>query len=76
MRDLAVKILALMGDPITPEFGALADRPTEIWRMYCDSTRARDLLGWTPAVGIDEGLRRTIEWYTAELDHAPSSFSA
>jgi UDP-glucose 4-epimerase len=75
MRDLASRILSLMGDPITADFGALPDRPTEIWRMYCDSTKARDLLGWTPVVGLDEGLRRTIDWYTDELDRASSSFS-
>jgi nucleoside-diphosphate-sugar epimerase len=75
MREIAERILKLMGDPITPAFGALPDRPTEIWRMYCDSTKAREQLGWTPAVGIDEGLQRTIEWYTTEINRAPSSFS-
>ncbi|NJN82451.1 MAG: hypothetical protein HC802_09375 [Caldilineaceae bacterium] len=24
--------------------------------------KARDLLGWTPRVGLDEGMRRTEEW--------------
>src|SRR5207237_4543953 len=39
MRDLAQTILRLMGDPIEPAFGALAYRPTEIWRMFCDNTK-------------------------------------
>jgi dTDP-glucose 4,6-dehydratase len=24
---------------------------------------AREVLGWTPQVGLEEGLRRTIEWF-------------
>lgn len=68
IRDLAAKILDLMGNPIEPQLGALPHRPTEIWRMYCDNTKARELLGWKPTVSLEEGLNRTIEWYSAEID--------
>ena len=30
---------------------------------WADISRARDVLGWTPAVGIEEGIRRTVAWY-------------
>jgi nucleoside-diphosphate-sugar epimerase len=73
MRDLASTLLKLMGDPITAELGALPERPTEIWRMYADSTRARTELGWAPQVTLEEGLRRTIDWYTTELSSATAS---
>jgi nucleoside-diphosphate-sugar epimerase len=75
MRDLATTILRLMGDPITPEFGALPERPTEIWRMYAASDRARTELGWAPQVSFEEGLERTIAWYTGELARSNSSFA-
>jgi nucleoside-diphosphate-sugar epimerase len=75
MRDLATTILDLMGNPIEAELGALPDRPTEIWRMYCDSSRARNELGWAPQVPLEEGLRRTIAWYTEELSRSSSSFA-
>jgi 2-alkyl-3-oxoalkanoate reductase len=29
------------------------------------SAKARRLLGYAPAVGLDEGIRRTVEWYRA-----------
>ena len=29
-----------------------------------DITRAKQILGWAPEVGLEEGLRRTIEWMT------------
>jgi len=28
-----------------------------------DNTRARELLGWEPIFSLEEGLRKTIEWY-------------
>jgi UDP-glucose 4-epimerase len=56
-----------MGNPVRADFGALADRPTEIWRMYCDSTKARTRLGWKPGHTLPEGLAKTISWYRTEL---------
>ena len=73
MRDIAERIVHLMGDRISPRFGALEQRPTEIWRMFCDSSRARELLGWAPRHTLDEGLQRTIDFYTAEM-RKPDSF--
>lgn len=75
MAELATTVLGLMGDPIEAQLGALPDRPTEIWRMYADASRAREELGWTPEVTLAEGLRRTIAWYTAELSRDQSSFA-
>lgn len=75
IRDLAVRLLALLGDPVEPRFGALPDRPTEIWRMYADTAKATRLLGWQPTVGLEEGLRRTVDWYAAELASGESVFA-
>ena len=32
-----------------------------------DITRAKELLGWEPRIGFDEGMRRTIEWFRAQI---------
>jgi len=32
-----------------------------------DISRARQLLGWEPQVGLEEGLRQTIEWFKRSL---------
>ena len=74
MRDVAMQILGIMGDPIEPRFGALPERPTEIMRMYCDSTKARERLGWAPRHSLREGLGKTIEWYRRELEDPASPF--
>jgi UDP-glucose 4-epimerase len=73
MRDLALTILDLLGNPVEPQFGALAYRPTEIWRMVGDSSRARSVLGWQPAHSLQQGLSETIDWYRARLAEHPSS---
>ncbi len=33
-----------------------------------DISRARTLLGWEPRVDVDEGLRKTIDWFRTALD--------
>jgi nucleoside-diphosphate-sugar epimerase len=30
-----------------------------------DITKARRLLGYEPTVGLEEGLRETVKWFTA-----------
>ena len=74
MREIAQRIVDMLGNPITPAFGALPNRPTEIWRMFCDNSKARDLLGWSPATSLDEGLQRTIDFYRREVDQQNSLF--
>ena len=37
-------------------------QPGDVPATYADITRARDLLGWEPRVGLDEGLARFAEW--------------
>jgi nucleoside-diphosphate-sugar epimerase len=75
MRDLATTILDLMGNPITPKFGALPERPAEIMEMRCDNTKARTLLDWEPKHTLAEGLAKTIEWYKTELASPRSPFN-
>ncbi len=76
MRNLAETVLALMGNPIIPEFGALPNRPTEIWSMRSDVTKAQSRLGLPPARPLADGLEETIAWYSRELEKSGSQFSA
>ena len=74
MRELATSILDLLGRPIDAQFGALPERPTEIPRMYSDSSKAAARLGWKPSHTLREGLEKTIAWYRAALAEGSSPF--
>jgi dTDP-glucose 4,6-dehydratase len=43
----------------------VTDRPGHDLRYAIDASRMRNELGWTPATGFDEGLRKTVAWYLA-----------
>ena len=44
--------------------------PADPMMTWADISRAKSLLGWTPAIGIDEGIRRTVGWYMEHRDWA------
>lgn len=65
--DLARTVMTRLGRSVPVEEDPDRVRPagSEVERLCCDSSRARAALGWQPAVTLDEGLGRTIEWLTA-----------
>lgn len=68
--DLARKIIELTGRDveITSESSRLRPEKSEVERLWCDNTRAKELLGWSPTVSLDEGLTMTIAWIRENLD--------
>ena len=46
----------------------VTDRPGHDRRYAIDPSRIRTELGWRPSVTVEEGLRRTVEWYLANED--------
>jgi nucleoside-diphosphate-sugar epimerase len=59
--------------PVTAlrQAGRLAGQGDAVERLVgslqVDSTKATRLLGWQPVVGVEEGLRRTGEWYLRSI---------
>ena len=68
LRALASKLIDLAGRgrldcvPWPEEKKAI-----DIGSFYADSSKLRSTTGWTPTVTLDEGLRRTIEFYRANF---------
>jgi CDP-glucose 4,6-dehydratase len=44
--------------------------PPETQFLKLDSSRAREDLGWSPAVGLETALQATVEWYRRMRDGA------
>ena len=40
---------------------------SEVERLLCDNTRAREWCGWEPQVSLEEGLQRTSDWVRDNL---------
>ena len=66
--ELVDRLLALMDSTLEPDIRNEATN--EIRHQYLDATRAREALQWKPEFTLDEGLRRTIDWYKAFLETA------
>jgi UDP-glucuronate decarboxylase len=63
--DLAKKIIAMTGSKSSIVYRPLpSDDPTQ---RQPDITLAGNKLGWKPAITVDEGLQRTIEYFRKEL---------
>ena len=46
----------------------VTDRPGHDRRYAIAAGKLRRELGWAPAVTFEAGLRRTLDWYTANAD--------
>jgi CDP-glucose 4,6-dehydratase len=59
--ELAERILNLMNSELEPE--VRNEAVNEIRHQYLSAAKARQALDWQPLFSLDEGLRRTIDWY-------------
>jgi CDP-glucose 4,6-dehydratase len=67
--DVVALICRLAGSELEPEIRGEGVPHGEIDRQWVDFGKLRALTGWEPSVTLEEGLRRTIDWYRA---HAPA----
>jgi dTDP-glucose 4,6-dehydratase len=68
LLELAKQILRLSGSHSEIVFGPLPVDDPKVRQP--DIGRARRLLGWEPTVDVEDGLRRTIEWYRRAEDRS------
>ncbi len=67
VKDIAQKVLELTGSSSKVVFKPLPEDDPRVRRP--DITRAQQLLNWNPKIQIEEGLRRTIEFFKSRLDN-------
>ena len=62
MKDLLEKMFQVVGWR-PKELDIKNSPPGSVKRRLADITKIRNLIGWKPEVSLDEGLKRTYEWY-------------
>ena len=73
VRDLAALIVRIFGREV--RIVCQADKPSGPLRRKPDTTKAREILGFVPRIGLEEGLRRTIHSYLATASRAAHASS-
>jgi CDP-glucose 4,6-dehydratase len=71
VTDIVQRVLQVMGSTLTPQI--LGEACNEIPHQYLSARKAREQLAWKPLFTLDEGLRRTIEWYLNYLQPTVTS---
>ena len=61
LRAVIDQIAALVGR--RPEIEYRPAHPADVSATWADVRKARRLLEWSPEVSIEEGLRRSVQWY-------------
>ncbi|MGA9859913.1 MAG: NAD-dependent epimerase/dehydratase family protein [Solirubrobacteraceae bacterium] len=61
--DVVELICRLAGGNVVPDIRGTGVPDGEIDHQWVDAAKLTELTGWSPQVGLTEGLTRTIEWY-------------
>ncbi len=70
VQELIDKLLPALAAAgiVDVEVREAAPRLGDVMRNYSDTSKAARMLGWRTEVDLDEGLRRTVEWFTGSPD--------
>ena len=63
VNDIYRLLAEATGEGGAPEYGP--PREGDVYRIALDPALAARTLAWRPRVGLEEGLRRTVEWFRA-----------
>lgn len=65
VRELVETVGKVAGVPLEVSYDPARATPGEIDRQYVDSSKLERVCGWRPRTSLEEGLRRTLDWYRA-----------
>lgn len=69
--EIVERLLQIMSSDLRPDVQATARH--EIPFQQLSAAKARSVLGWRPGFSLEEGLRRTVDWYRAFLEAEPEA---
>lgn len=61
VSDIVEKVLNIMSSDLKPKI--LNESSNEIKEQYLSSKKAKEILDWNPTYTLEEGLKKTVEWY-------------
>ena len=65
LAELADTLLRVMGSDLSVEFGPPRS-VNAVTRRLADTSAAADRIGWKAEIGLEEGLRRLVDWWRAQ----------
>jgi NAD dependent epimerase/dehydratase len=75
--DLVERVNAIIGRnlPVRKKDERVRPESSEVTRLLSNNSKARELVGWTPRVTLDDGIRLTAKWVEERLEmYDPSSY--
>jgi UDP-glucose 4-epimerase len=73
IRRVTESIRDTLGIPLSVEFGEA--RPGDYAGKEVSAEKVKDVLGWVPTTTFEDGMRRYLDWYLAEIDGAQEQVS-
>lgn len=72
IHDTLKLIKKLMGSDVefVTENQRIRPEKSEVFRLWCDNTKIKNLTGFTPNYTLEEGLKETIAWFSNPLNLA------
>lgn len=67
LLEVLGRLTGVVPDPVHEDA-----RPGDVARTHADASAAARDLGFRPAVGLEDGLEATVEWFRARLADAPA----
>ena len=74
MNEMAARLEELLGRKADVVYYPF--HKADMLANQADVSKARRLLGWEPQVGLEEGMRRLVDWYQAERGWASQVITA
>ncbi len=72
-ETITIRELISLMEEVTGEQAQIVHHPfpkADMLTNHADTQKAMELLNWTPRVGLDEGVRQTVQWYLDNIDWA------
>ena len=68
VSDVVESIVSMAGKKVRPKWSSLPNDRIEPARWHANITKAKKVLGWAPKNNLHLGLKKTIDWFSQNLD--------